>query len=108
MLVYIPSCSSHSSFLVVKLQDEDDDIVAGPQKMSLKCPVRELKHDLYRAYTHAVELCPNQNAMPLIAMRASSMFRCNFVVFCDGTDDHMALSRLREGFEPRRFNHGWV
>lgn len=79
---------------------DDDEIVAGEQKMSLKCPVRPIRADKVNRFhfvVHAAKLCPDQTPCTVEEMRPPPMFRCNLVVQHDGTDDNMALPYLREG-----------
>lgn len=73
---------------------EDDDIVAGPQKMSLKCPVRNISalHDPVDAFL--VEFCPHCSTNSVVEMCTFSMFRRYIVVFGHGTNYNVALSCL--------------
>ena len=88
---------------------DDDDIVAGPQKMSLKCPVRQFDFDAFRTLSNgmdpAVELHAHQYALSVCAVCAFAMFRCNIMVLSDGADNDIYVPCLREGSEPRGSHH---
>lgn len=77
---------------------EDDEIIAGEQKMSLKCPVRPIDADPKRGslnpLARIVELCPDQPSHQVEEMRPSTMLRCNVMVQHDGADDDVALPHL--------------
>jgi hypothetical protein len=76
---------------------DDDEIVAGEQKMSLKCPVSPIDTDCNEGISfswHIVELRPYQAPCSIEEMRPSPMFRCNVMVQHDGADDNVALSHL--------------
>ena len=100
-----------SLYEVDKAASEDDDIVAGHQKMSLKCPVcPALNLTLYLPWltSHIAELHANHATMPLVHMCASAMLRCHVVVLRHGADDNMAVPSLREGPERRGPHNRWV
>lgn len=64
-------------FSVGRDSDQDDDIVAGAQKMSLKCPVRldVLLSPLVLILTsRSAHDATNHHAVSVISMRASAMF----------------------------------
>lgn len=84
-----------------QISQQDDDIVAGHQKMSLKCPVGfsfDFRGDVALTYV-AAELHANNNALSLYTMRSFAVFRRNVLVFGHGADDNMAMSSLRESVE---------
>lgn len=84
---------------------DDDDIVAGPQKMSLKCPVSQAESIASLTFSNliqtTVELHAYQYALPFCSLCTFTMFRCDVVVLSDGADDDIHVPRLRKGSQPR-------
>lgn len=77
----------------------DDDIVAGPSKMSLKCPVSDSPLRLRSCgflNCRPAELHEGGHTLSFLEMCALTMFRCNFLVFDDGTDHHVVMPCMRE------------
>lgn len=80
--------------------EEDDDIVPGPQKMSLKCPVRtnlpfEDGTPTYHSLrVRTVEFHSDQYSVSVVKMRASSMFRRYVVVLRNGANYNVVMSRV--------------
>ncbi len=91
---------------VNKSASEDEDIVAGHQKMSLKCPVSDHLHPVSasRLTSPLAELHADPNALSLEFLRAPAVLRCYVVVLGDGADHDMVVSCMRESPE-RRGSH---
>ncbi len=75
---------THTGKRAVKV--EDDDIVAGPQKTSLKCPVSTpASHAIVivalNASIFSAELWSYQYSVSLLAMCSCTVLRCHVVVF---------------------------
>jgi hypothetical protein len=88
--------------LVVTPRTDDDDIVAGPQKMSLKCPVSKSQYRQLAISYYSLplaELRARKHSLPLVAVRSSPVLRCYIVVFSNGADNDMAVSRMRKDSE---------
>ena len=85
---------------------EDDDIVAGYQKMSLKCPVGSaVSARVYWLTCFTAELYAHHDPVSCEDVSAPTVFRCHVVVFSHGADNDMDVSRLREGSERGRPDH---
>lgn len=90
---------------VIAVNTGDDDIVAGPQKMSLKCPVRQtcLQGLLYRVLIClAAELYACVHSLSLFKMCPCAVLRCHILVFYDGTNYDLALPSLRKNIGLQR------
>ena len=90
---------------VIAVNTGDDDIVAGPQKMSLKCPVRQtyLQGVLHRVLIClAAELYARVHPLPLVKMCSCAVLRCHILVFYDGTNYDLALPSLRKNIGLQR------
>lgn len=82
---------------VIESMSLDDDIVAGPSKMSLKCPVSIIIAFAFQSPNDVlVEFHASEYALSVFKMRAFSMLRCNVVVCNDGTNDDVVMSCLRK------------
>ncbi len=69
---------------------DDDDIIIGPQKMSLKCPVSDAIPVYNSPHTFfPADFYEGANPLPVFQMRAPPMLRCYFLVFHDGADDNV-------------------
>lgn len=85
--------------VVKQANADDDDIVAGPQKISLKCPVGSSRPYLIldgaEAPSHGTDkLHANRGTLAVTQMRACVLLRRNVLVFDDGDHVDMAVSNM--------------
>jgi Zn finger protein HypA/HybF involved in hydrogenase expression len=92
--------SSCFNVVVVGTMSEDDDIITGSLKMSLKCPVclfvilhtiQRLPHCNY--VVHSAQLHAYQHTVPFSEVHPLAVLRRDVVVFCDAADDDMVRGR---------------
>jgi hypothetical protein len=78
---------------------DDDDIVAGPQKTSLKCPVgipATLVVVVLNALVYSAKLLSYQYPVSFLALYSRTVLRCLIMVFGKRADDNVVLSSMRE------------